>query len=183
MLLMPHKFNVARRHKFTKKQYRVTNWASYNVSLRQRGDLTIWITDEALEQWLAPIRTTRGGQPKYTNMATTICLTLGVVYKLPLRQTQGLMRCLVKLMGLEVSVPDFSTLSRRSRGISLPTKAQTSRDDPIRARPDQCLILTPPPPINRHILPPCQIGYIRYLERYHTRNRSGINLASRKNSN
>jgi len=38
---MPHKFNANRRHKFAKKQYRVTNWAEYNESLRNRGDLTI----------------------------------------------------------------------------------------------------------------------------------------------
>ena len=44
---MPHKFNAARRHKFDKAQYRVINWAEYNESLRQRGDLTIWVSDEA----------------------------------------------------------------------------------------------------------------------------------------
>jgi len=44
---MPHKFNAGRRHKFAKKQYRVTNWAEYNESLRNRGDLTIWIADNA----------------------------------------------------------------------------------------------------------------------------------------
>ncbi len=45
---MPHKFNAVRRHKFDKAQYRVINWAEYNESLRQRGDLTIWVSDEAL---------------------------------------------------------------------------------------------------------------------------------------
>ena len=44
---MPHKFNAARRHKFDKAQYRVINWAEYNESLRQRGDLTIWVSEEA----------------------------------------------------------------------------------------------------------------------------------------
>ena len=44
---MPHKFNTARRHKFDKAQYRVINWAEYNESLRQRGDLTIWVSEEA----------------------------------------------------------------------------------------------------------------------------------------
>jgi len=128
---MPHKFNAARRHKFAKKQYRVTNWAEYNESLRQRGDLTIWITDEALCQWLAPRRTTCGGQPKYSDMAITICLTLGVVYKLPLRQTQGLMRSIARLMGLEFPVPDFSTLSRRGLGLTLPARPRAGRTEPV----------------------------------------------------
>ena len=51
---MPHKFNAARRHKFDKAQYRVINWAEYNESLRQRGNLTIWVSDEAQSVWSAP---------------------------------------------------------------------------------------------------------------------------------
>jgi len=128
---MPHKFNAARRHKFTKRQYRVTNWAKYYESLRRRGDLTIWIADEALGQWLAPRRTTRGGQPKYSAMAITMCLTLGVVYKLPLRQTQGLMRGIAKLMGLVIPVPDFSTLSRRGQRLNLSAKPRAKISDPV----------------------------------------------------
>lgn len=131
MSLMRHKFNTANRHKFTKTRYRVTDWAAYNESLRRRGDLTIWITDESLGQWSAPVRTTRGGQPKYSNMVITMCLTLGVVYKLPLRQTQGLMRGIARIMGLEVPVPDFSTLSRRGQEISLSTKARAKRTEPV----------------------------------------------------
>ena len=98
---MPHKFNATRRHKFAKTQYRVTNWAEYNESLRKRGDLTVWITADAHKLWAAPRRMSRGGQLKYSDVAIAICLTLGVVYKLPLRQTQGLMRGVVRLMGLE----------------------------------------------------------------------------------
>ena len=59
---MPHKFNAARRHKFDKAQYRVIHWAEYNESLRQRGDLTIWVSEEAQSVWSAPRRTSRGGQ-------------------------------------------------------------------------------------------------------------------------
>ena len=128
---MPHKFNAARRHKFEKKRYRVTNWASYSESLRRRGDLTVWFDADALDLWVAPRRLARGGQPKYSDMAITVCLTLGVVFKQPLRQTQGLMRSLTKLMELDIPVPDFSTLSRRGRGLRLPAKPRTRRDQPV----------------------------------------------------
>ena len=57
---MPHKFNAARRHKFPKKRYRVTNWAEYTEILRRRGDLTIWVTDDTLKQWRAPRRDDSG---------------------------------------------------------------------------------------------------------------------------
>lgn len=89
------------------------NWAAYNESLRRRGDMTVWISDEALVQWSAPRRTSRGGQPKYSDLAITMCLTLRVVYDQPSRQTQGMVRSIAKLVGVEIAVPDFSTLSRR----------------------------------------------------------------------
>ena len=128
---MPHKFNASRRHKIAKKRYRVANWGAYNESLRNRGDLTIWITGDAQKKWAAARRKSRGGQPKYSDLAIAICLTLGMVYKLPLRQTQGLMRSISKLMQLEIPVPDFSTLSRRGHGLSMPATPKAKRTDPV----------------------------------------------------
>ena len=121
---MPHKFNAARRHKFDKAQYRVINWAEYNESLRQRGDLTIWVSEQAQSVWSAPRRTSRGGQRRYSDLAIETCLTLRTAYRLGLRQTQGLMGSIGTLMGLDIRVPDYSTLSRRANGLSI---AQTVR--------------------------------------------------------
>mgnify|MGYP005995932275 FL=1 len=61
---MPHKFNADRRDKIPKQEHRVTNWSEYNEGLRRRGDLTVWISEDALALWSAPRRTTRGGQPR-----------------------------------------------------------------------------------------------------------------------
>ncbi|MBP2444081.1 hypothetical protein JOH51_001520 [Rhizobium leguminosarum] len=108
---MPHKFNADRRDKIAKQKFQVTNWPAYNESLRQRGDLTIWVSDEALCRWSAPRRASPGGQAKYSDLAITLCLTLRVVYGLALRQTQGLMRSVAALMEFDIAVPDFSTLS------------------------------------------------------------------------
>ena len=116
---MPHKFNAARRHKFDTAQYRVINWAEYNESLRQRGDLTIWVNEEAQSVWSAPRRTSRGGQRRYSDLAIETCLTLRTTYRLALRQTQGFMGSIGTLMGLDIRVPDFSTLSRRANGLSI----------------------------------------------------------------
>ena len=97
---MPYKFNDAGRHKFEKKQYRISNWAVYNERLRQRGDVTVWLSLQVEALWRAERRKTRGGQATYSDLAITVCLTLGVVYKQPLRQTEGFVRSLVKLMGV-----------------------------------------------------------------------------------
>jgi len=72
---MPHKFNANRRHKFAKKLYQVTNWAEYNESLRNRGDLTIWVSSDVQNHWAAPRRGSRGGQPRYSDLAILLCLT------------------------------------------------------------------------------------------------------------
>ena len=85
------------------------NWRVYNQGLRQRGDVTIWLSPEVEDKWLADKRQTPGGQPTYSDMAVSVCLTLGMVFKQPLRQTQGLVGSLARLMGLDVPVPDFST--------------------------------------------------------------------------
>jgi len=121
---MPYKFNASRQHKFKKKRYRVSNWSAYNKSLRQRGDVTVWLNVDVVDAWTAEQRATPGGQPVYSDLAITTCLTLGMIYKQPLRQTEGLVRGLVRLMELDVSVPDFSTLSRRGSGLKLPVKSK-----------------------------------------------------------
>jgi hypothetical protein len=61
-----------------------------------------------------------------------MCLTVRVVYDLPLRQTQGLMRSIAKLMSVEIAVPDFSTLSRRGKGLALSSiRHPTARRAPV----------------------------------------------------
>ena len=128
---MPHKFNAARRHKFDKAQYRVIHWAEYNESLRQRGDLTIWVREQAQSVWSAPRRTSRGGQRRYSDLAIETCLTLRTAYRLGLRQTQGLMGSIGTLMGLDIRVPDYSTLSRRANGLSIAQAVRQAGSVPV----------------------------------------------------
>ncbi|WP_280778065.1 transposase [Rhizobium sp. SG_E_25_P2] len=126
---MPYKFHDSRRGKFRKGRYRVTNWPAYNESLRRRGDLTISVSEDVALEWTAGPRKTRGGRRKYSDLAIELCLTLRVAFRLALRQTQGFMRSLAKLMELALPVPDFSTLSRRGKRLKVAQKSRgpTSR--------------------------------------------------------
>lgn len=112
---MPFKHNASRRHRIPKMKFKVTNWSEYEAGLRQRGSLTLWLTEAALAGWQAPRRTTRGGQPRYSDLAIETVLTLGCVFGLRLRQSEGLMLSLLDLMGLDLPVPDHTTLSRRAQ--------------------------------------------------------------------
>ncbi|HDZ80062.1 MAG TPA: hypothetical protein ENH56_02305 [Roseobacter sp.] len=69
--------------------------------------------------WSAPKRKGRGGQPKYSDFAIETCLTRGLIFHQPLHQTQEFVRSLLGLMGVELPVPDFSTLSRRAIDLSV----------------------------------------------------------------
>jgi Transposase DDE domain len=109
---VPFKINADRRHRIPKQRHRVTNWADYDAALRQRGSLTVWFSDEAIAAWQAEPRRTRGGQPHYSALAIQTALTLRAVFRLALRQTEGLIGSILRLLGLDLAVPDHSTLSR-----------------------------------------------------------------------
>ena len=115
---MPYKHSESRRHKFTKAKYKVTNWAQYNVALRRRGDITIWFTEAAINEW-RPAKTGARGRPQeYSDHAIETAILIRQVFHLPLRQTEGFMVSLAHLMNAAISIPDFSSISKRS--IELP---------------------------------------------------------------
>jgi hypothetical protein len=119
---MPFKHNATCRHHIGEMKFKVTNWQEYEAGLRRRGSLTMWLTSEAIAMWIAPRRTTRGGQPRYSDLAIETALTLSRVFCLRLRQTEGLLGSVLQLMGLDLAVPDHTTLSRRAR-----TRQSTNR--------------------------------------------------------
>jgi hypothetical protein len=118
---MPHKHNAGRRHHIPKMSFKVRNWRAYEAGLRRRGSLTLWIEDTALECWqtIGP-----GGQARYTNAAIQTSLMLRAAFKLALRQIEGLMTSVLSLMGLSISAPDHTTVSRRA--VTLPVTREAS---------------------------------------------------------
>ena len=112
---VPFKANAARRHRIPKQRHRVTDWAEYDAALRQRGSLTVWFSEEAIAAWRAEPRRTRGGQPHYSALAIRTALTLRAVFRLALRQTEGLIGSILQLLGLDLAVPDHSTLAGAPR--------------------------------------------------------------------
>ncbi len=106
MPTLPFKLNQDRRRHIPKQKRKVTNTAAYDAALRQRGSLTVWFTDEAIEGWRAAPRTTPGGQPWYSSLAILTALTLRAVSRLALRQTEGLIGSVIGLLGLTLAVPD-----------------------------------------------------------------------------
>lgn len=98
-------------------KYKTTNWSAYNDALKRRGSLTVWFDPEMT--WRAPPTGKRGRQPSFSDAAIQTCLTMKVLFGMPLRQTTGFVQSLLKLVGLDWVVPDFSTLCRRQRTLNV----------------------------------------------------------------
>jgi hypothetical protein len=96
---MPYKFTEGRRHKFFKARYRMTNWPGYDAALVRRGSLTLSFTEEAVAAWHAPA-------PR-------------LVFHQPLRQSEGLLRSIADVLGVDITIPDHTTLRRRGGGLTI----------------------------------------------------------------
>src|SRR4051812_33074228 len=114
MPALPFKLNQDRRRHIPEQKRKVTNWREYDESLRRRGSLTVWFSDAAVEAWKAERRTSRGGQPEYSDLAILTALTFKAVFRLAYRQTEGLIGSVIGLLGLDLAVPDHTTLCRRA---------------------------------------------------------------------
>ena len=112
----------SRVHPKYKTKYRVRNWASYERALVQRGDVTVWLSADAIAAWTPEVGGRRGGQRKYSEVAIETALTLRLIFHLPLRQAEGFLRSLFGLMGLDLPAPDHTTLSRRGQLLDVPLR-------------------------------------------------------------
>jgi hypothetical protein len=124
---MPYKFHEPCRHRIPRARYRVQNWPQYDRALQRRGDLTVWVTPEAIAAWQPP-RTGRRGRPRdYSDLAIETGHLLRLAFGRPWRQTEGLLRSIAALLGLELGIPDHTTFARRSPGLVLAERLSRAR--------------------------------------------------------
>lgn len=102
-----------------KDNYKILNWSSYNASLKQRGSITVWFSEDAIESWQYRGKRERGGKIIYSDTAIQTCLMIRKVYGLKLRQTEGFMNSLVKLLNVDCPIPDYTRLSRRAKDLKI----------------------------------------------------------------
>ena len=103
-----------------KQQYRIRNWSQYNKALANRGSITFWFDEDAINSWLNFSQTGHRGKPRTYGDACIQCmLLLKQVYHLPQRATYGLVCSLLELMGLDLPVPHPTILSRRAAKLSI----------------------------------------------------------------
>lgn len=119
---MPFKYHQARAS--DSKQSRSPkpkNWSLYNKRLKIRGDIAIWLSPDVIENWIVRDRKYDGnGAPKfYSDMAIQTVHEIRQVFRLPLRQCEGFVNGLFALMKINLTSPEFSTLSKRLKKLKL----------------------------------------------------------------
>ena len=101
----------------SRPEYKTTNWRDYNASLKSRGSLEIWFDPKLM--WYGMPTGKQGRNPTVSDEAIQFCLKMKVLFQLPLRQTTGLVQSLLKLGKLDWMAPDYSTLSRRQKELTV----------------------------------------------------------------
>ena len=107
-------------HRNPRHARRRRDWPRINANLVQRGNLTVWIAEDAIARWERPPRTGQPGRPRrYDDLAIRTAYSIKAFFGMPLRQTEGLLCSIFALMGVRLAVPNFSTFSRRMPGLDI----------------------------------------------------------------
>lgn len=111
-------------------QYKVRNWSQYNESLKKRGSLSLWISEDALEKWRPSKDPHFIGAPlQYSDDAILCMMALKVVYQLPYRQLVGFISSIFALMKIALKIPHFTTIATRAKSLGKHFK-RLSKDSP-----------------------------------------------------
>lgn len=100
-------------------------------SLSRFRSLTIWFSEDALRDWHPAVGAKPGGQRHYSDTAVETALIVRAVYGLALRQTEGFLRSIVRLLKLDIEIPDHTTLSRRSATLTAHLRNPGVADGPV----------------------------------------------------
>ena len=119
--------SLKNNEKEIKEQYRILNWKDYNQALLNRGDLTFWLEKSVVSEWYNKEKNGKNGANNYYSDKAISCgLIIREVFHLALRQTQGFLSSLIKLMGFQIECPNYTTFCRRQKGLSIALPRQRS---------------------------------------------------------
>ena len=90
----------------------------FHKSCYPARDVVSWLDEAALAVWQAPRRITPGGQKLYCDVAIKLMLTLRLVFHRP-PASRGVQPTVLRLLEVELVVPDHMILSLRGRGFAL----------------------------------------------------------------
>lgn len=101
---------------------RLRDWAAYNAANKRQYEVDVYLSAAALKAWAAPApRRRRRGHPRvYSDTAYETVLAIGEAYRLPLRGAEAFTASLLRASGLELRVPDYTSLCRARARLGKP---------------------------------------------------------------
>lgn len=130
---MPYKLRNSSHHKFKKARHKITNWPDYNKALVKRGSVTVYLPADVIKAW-QPRKCKnklQGGQFKYSDIAIETTIAVKIAMHMPYRATQGFITSVFELMGVNISVPNYTTMCRRINKIEMPELANINDEKHI----------------------------------------------------
>lgn len=119
ILFMPKQKKLPRYQATRSSRYKINNWNEYNRSLKNRGSITLWLSEDVVTQWYYQGKKQKGAQFKYSAKCIEACCIVRKVYHLALRQTQGLVQSIIQILKLEMDAPDYTVICRRSKTLKI----------------------------------------------------------------
>lgn len=129
---MPYKYAQDKGWKVPKQKYKLKNWSKYSNSLKDRGRIDFWLEKDAIDNWYEEDQENIGsGAPRqYSDFSIIICHEIRQVYRLPLRQSEGFINSIFRIMGLDIKCPNYSVLSKRLLKLNIPCPRYSKKDIP-----------------------------------------------------
>lgn len=122
---------VNKKREKPRENYKLRNWSSYNTSLKNRGKITIWLSDEVKKSWIYKDERDAGGKVVYSDVAIEFCLTMKHLYALGYRQTEGFVEDIFILCEIDLPVPSYTQIQRRSKSIQINMRVRKGSKAPI----------------------------------------------------
>ncbi|MPS31892.1 MULTISPECIES: IS5 family transposase [unclassified Salinivibrio] len=104
----------------SKAKYKISNWKQYNQALINRGSITFWVDDAAIQTWHCKEHHGKRGRGfTFTDGAIETALMVKGIFKLPLRALQGFLDSIFGLMDVPLKSPSYSCISKRAKTVEV----------------------------------------------------------------
>ncbi len=96
------------RYRYPKyqKRYKVHTWCSYEQSLINRGDFTLWLSENVIQSWNSDLNQRMGRPELYCDLSIKTALTLRLLFKRSPRQTESFLKSKFRLINVWLNVQD-----------------------------------------------------------------------------
>jgi len=115
----------------SKEVYKLSNWSSYNKSLVNRCDIRIWLSAEVKSSWYYSGLQKPGGEIRYSNACIEFCLSMKYLFGLGYRQVEGFIKSLLSLAKVNLGVPSYTQMQRRSKSLAVDIQVRKRKKGPI----------------------------------------------------